>query len=158
MFDSLNRFKRYGPMLRTLRTKGLAARHWRMIGAKLEVQIDPQSITLYRLIKLELDDEDKLKTIKQICEMATKEYAVQMALETLDKEMRAVEFEFQIQFDSETVVIIKLPDVILMFEEFFLRASVLKTNPHIRNFLDKLIEIEKIIKNVVELVNEWAIF
>lgn len=45
-----------------------------------------------------------------------------------------------------------------MFEEFFLRASVLKTNPHIRNFLDKLIEIEKIIKNVVELVNEWAIF
>ena len=47
-----------------------------MIGAKLEVSIDPQSITLYRLIKLELDDEDKLKTIKQICEMATKEYAV----------------------------------------------------------------------------------
>ena len=45
-----------------------------------------------------------------------------------------------------------------MFEEFFLRASVLKTNPHIRNFLDKLIEIEKIMKNVVELVNEWAIF
>jgi len=41
MFDSLNRFKRYGPMLRTLRTKGLAARHWRMIGAKLDVQIDP---------------------------------------------------------------------------------------------------------------------
>lgn len=45
-----------------------------------------------------------------------------------------------------------------MFEEFFLRVSVLKTNPHIRNFYEKLLEIEKIIKNVVELINEWAVF
>jgi len=64
MYDSLNHFKRYGPMLRTLRTKGLVARHWRMIGQKLEFKIDPSNITLYRLIQLELYDEDKLKTIK----------------------------------------------------------------------------------------------
>jgi len=63
-------------MLRTLRTKGLAGRHWRMIGHKLGFTIDPSNITLYRLIQLELYDEDKLKTIKQICEIATKEYAV----------------------------------------------------------------------------------
>jgi len=94
MYDSLIHFKRYGPMLRTLRTKGLVARHWRMIGQKLEFVIDPANITLYRLIMLELYDEEKLKTIKQICEIATKEYALQLALETLDKEMRAVEFEF----------------------------------------------------------------
>ena len=56
--------------------------------------IDPSNITLYRLIYLNLNDEDKLKTIKQICEIATKEYGVQMSLEQLDKEMRAVEFEF----------------------------------------------------------------
>ena len=158
MFESLTHFKRYGPMLRTLRTKGLAQRHWRTIGQKLGFQIDPQSITLYRLIKLELDAEDKLKTIKQICEIATKEYAVQLALETLDKEMRAVEFDFQLQTDGETIVITRLPDLITMFEEFFLRASVLKTNPHIRSFFERLLEIEKIIKNVVELINEWAVF
>lgn len=45
-----------------------------------------------------------------------------------------------------------------MFEEFYLRVSVLKTNPNIRNFVDKLLEVERIIKNVVELVNEWADF
>jgi hypothetical protein len=32
MFKSLIHLKRYGQMLRTLRTKGLAPRHWRMIG------------------------------------------------------------------------------------------------------------------------------
>ena len=86
MFRGLNHFKKYGPMLRTLRTKGLVSRLWRMIGQNLEVSIDPSSITLYRLIKLELYDENKLKTIKQICEIATKEYGVQQALENLEKE------------------------------------------------------------------------
>ena len=64
MAESLNHFKRYGPMLRTLRTKGLAQRHWRAIGAKLEVSIDPSNITLWLLIYKNLHDEDKLKTIK----------------------------------------------------------------------------------------------
>jgi dynein heavy chain len=45
-----------------------------------------------------------------------------------------------------------------MFEEFYLRVSVLKTNPNIRNFFEKLLEVERIIKNVVELINEWADF
>ena len=72
--------------------------------------------------------------------------------------MRAVEFEFQIQSDGETVIITRLPDLISMFEEFVLRVSVLKTNPHITSFLDNLLEIEKIIKNVVDLINAWTEF
>lgn len=158
MFEALTHFKMYQPMLRTLRTKGLAPRHWRRIGEKLEFNINPSDITLYKLIYYELYDEDKLKTIKQICEIATKEYGVQMAMEQLDRDMRAVEFQFQIQSDGETIVVLKLPDLIAMFEEFFLRASVLKTNPHIKNFFEKLQEIEKIIKVVVEILNEWTTF
>jgi hypothetical protein len=34
-----------------------------------------------------------LKTIKQICEIATKEYAVEQALSNLENEMKAVEFD-----------------------------------------------------------------
>ena len=60
--------------------------------------------------------------------------------------------------ETEVIVVTRLPELVIMFEEFFLRASVLKTNPHIRNFYEKLLDIEKIIKNVVELINEWALF
>lgn len=94
MFGSLTHFKLYGPMLRTLRTKGLRSRHWKMIAANLKFTIDPSNITLYKLIMLELYTEEKLKTIKQICEIATKEYAVELSLLTLEKEMKAIEFEF----------------------------------------------------------------
>lgn len=158
MMDSLFHFKKYGPMLRTLRTKGLAPRHWKTIGQKLGITIDPAQATLYRLIMLELYEEEKLKIIKSVCEVATKEYAVQQALDGLEEEMKSAEFEFEYTQDGATTIIAKLGDVIAMFEEFYLRVSVLKTNPNIRNFVDKLLEVERIIKNVVELVNEWADF
>ena len=77
MIDSLNHFKKYGPMMRTLRTKGLVHRHWKQVGQKLGLQIDPTQLTLYDLILLRLHDDLKMKVIKQVCEVATKEYAVQ---------------------------------------------------------------------------------
>ena len=72
--------------------------------------------------------------------------------------MKAVEFDLALQTDGETYAVMKLPELIAMFEEFFLRASVLRTNPHIRSFWDRVIEIEKIIRSVVDLINEWATF
>ena len=55
----------------------------------------------------------------------------------LEKEMKSVEFDLALQTDGETFAVMKLPELIAMFEEFFLRASVLKTNPHIRSFWDR---------------------
>jgi hypothetical protein len=77
IMDSLNHFKRYGPMLRTLRTKGLATRHWVQVSDKIGIKINPAQSTLHGLISLGLYEEEKLSSIKAVCEVATKEYAVQ---------------------------------------------------------------------------------
>ena len=52
----------------------------------------------------------------------------------------------------------KLGDLITCFEEYAMRVSVLKTNPFIKNFYDKMVEIERIVKHVVDILNEWLIF
>jgi hypothetical protein len=76
MKDALNQTKNYFQMIRQLRTKGLGARHWRMLGEKLGFNLDPNEISLHSLIMLELYEPENLKTIKEVCEVATKEYAV----------------------------------------------------------------------------------
>ncbi len=81
-------------MLKALRTKGLALRHWRMIGNKLNFTVYPATLTLKKLINLKLYEEDKLLIIKSVSEIATKEYAVMTSLENLDREMKALEFTF----------------------------------------------------------------
>ena len=145
-------------MIKTLRTKGLALRHWRTIGQQLGFSIDPASVSLFKILALGLYEEEKLKIIKNISDIAQKEWAVSQALEQLDREMKGVEFEFETAPDNETKLCKGIPDIMSRFEEFFLRVNVLKTNPHMKNFVEKLHEIEKTVKSVMELLDEWTIF
>ena len=62
--------------------------------------------------------------------------------------MKGVEFEFETAPDNETKLCKGIPDITSRFEEFFLRVNVLKTNPHMKNFVEKLHEIEKTVRNV----------
>ena len=95
VYQSLIQFKTYLPMLKFLRTKGLVLRHWRMIGNKMGFVVDPATVTMWKLINLRLYEEDKLQIIKNICEIATKEYGVQTALDALERELKSTEFELQ---------------------------------------------------------------
>lgn len=72
--------------------------------------------------------------------------------------MRAVEFEFEFAQDGTTIIVTKLTELVGMYEEFYLRISVLKSNPNIKSFYEKLLDIERLIKNVTELINEWTEF
>lgn len=137
-------------MIRTLRTKGLVDRHWKMVGQALNINLEPSKVHLHKLIMHRLYEPDSLKIIKKVCEVATKEYVVMQTLNQLEREIKGSEFEFEFLPDGVTSIIIHLPELISMFEDFYLRIGVLKTNPSIRNFVDKLIELEKIIKSVVD--------
>lgn len=147
-------------MIRTLRTKGLTERHWRDIGEKLELnyELNSKTLNLFKIIQLDMYTEESMRIIKGISETATKEYAVQLALDSLDKDMKLCEFEFDLAPDRVNKVVKRLHEVNLTFDEFYLRVSVLKTNPHMKSFYDKLVEIEKNIKSVLEIVAEWALF
>ena len=145
-------------MLKALRTKGLVLRHWRMIGNKMNFVVDPSTVTLWKLINLKLYEEDKLAIIKNICEIATKEYGVQTALEALEREIKGTAFSLYPVKDGEAVIVLKIHELIYAFDEFQMRASILKTNPFVKNFYEKMNELEKIVKIVLEILNEWQVF
>lgn len=158
MQDVVVYFKQYLPLVKTLRTKGLSLRHWRQVGLQLGFSIDPSTVTLFKIIALDLQKEEKIATIKNISEIAQKEFAVANALETLDREVKAVEFEFEYAPDQVTQLCKAIPTIMSQFEEFYLRVNVLKTNPHMKNFFDRLLEIEKVIKGVLEIMVDWQTF
>ena len=71
--------------------------------------------------------------------------------------MKHVEFEFETAPDNETKLCKAIPDINSLFEEFHLRVNVLRTNPHMKNFFEKLLEIEKTVKTVIEILVDFAI-
>ena len=156
MMDVIHHLKKYHPMLRTLRTKGLAHRHWKAVASRLAIPLEPTSVTLHSLIMFDLHDPENLKVIKQVCEVATKEYAVQQQLAQLEREIKAVEFAFELLPDGVSLIVVELPELISQFDDYALRLEVLGTNPHVRSFADKLRDLVKIIEGTREQLNEWA--
>jgi hypothetical protein len=70
-------------MLKSLRTKGLSLRHWRLLGQKMGIttNFDPATMTLWKLINLKMHEEAQLAIIRGISEIATKEHAIMSGLE-----------------------------------------------------------------------------
>jgi hypothetical protein len=67
-----------------------------------------------------------------------------------------VKFEFQNV--SDTKVIKRIDRLVSLLSELMLRTQVLKMNPYMKNFLEKLLEIEKQGKQVIEILNEFQQF
>lgn len=79
-----------------------------------------------------------------------------MQTESLSNELREVRFEFQNVSDAK--VIKRIDRLLSLFSEFLLRTQVLKMNPYMKNFLEKLLEIEKQGKQVIEILTEFQQF
>ena len=95
---------------------------------------------------LNLHEAENLKIIKGVCEMATKEYAVQMQLNHLEKDIKSVEFDFELLPDGETLTVNDLPELALQFEDYQMRLAVLASNPHVASFKEKLTDLGKIVE------------
>ena len=63
-------------MIKVVRTRGLAPRHWRQIGNTLGIVIDINNTNLFKLIVAEFHEPKILKQVKTITDIAAKEYAV----------------------------------------------------------------------------------
>jgi len=130
-----------------------------MIGAKMGFSFDPSTMTLWKLINLKLHEESKMAIIRGISEIATKEYAVLTGLESLDKDIRAAEFTLHKHKDSvDTNIVLKLSDLISSFEDYSTRLQVLRQNPFMKNFYEKLQDIERVVNFVLECLSEWQVF
>ena len=76
-------------------------------------------------------------------------------MESLEDEVLNVVFEFENGPCAEVKIIKQFEELLFKFEEFQVRVQLLKMNPYIKNFFEKLIEIEKMIKQTLELLNEF---
>ena len=64
----------------------------------------------------------------------------------------------EVKKERETCVLIGLYEIIALLEEYQMKMSVLRTSPYVKNFFERLIELSKTIKLVLEIVNEWITF
>jgi len=156
LYNKLEELKEYLPMIIALRTKGITDRHWRILSDMFNRDLDPSLINVRSLLTYKLYEPDKLSKIKGVSDIATKEYAIQTTLENLENEIKAAEFTPLKYKDTNTHILRGTDELISQFEEFSIKIAALRANQLSKNFNDRVSKVEKDIKIVEDVLEEWT--
>lgn len=156
LYNKLEEFKEYLPMIIALRTKGITERHWNILSGMFNVHLDPATISVRTLLSHKLYEADKLAKIKGVSDIAVKEYAIQTTLENLENEIRAAEFTTLKYKDTNTHILRGTDELISQFEEFSIKIAALRANQLSKNFNERVSKVEKDIKIVEDVLEEWT--
>lgn len=93
LLRELEKFKDYMPMITAMRAKGLEKRHWNALQRQLGFEnVETASLTLATLIEMDLHQGAQLDVIKAVCEVAMKEWAIKSTLDSLEHDLKSIEF------------------------------------------------------------------
>lgn len=99
-----------------------------MLSKQLGFEIEPNNLTLQKLIDNELFEGGKLDIIKGVSEIAIKEYAIRTTLDSLENELKIIEFELVKYKETNTYIIKGIDELITAFEESSIKVFSLKSN------------------------------
>lgn len=146
-------------MIAAMRAKGLEKRHWNALSKQLGFEsVDTNSATLAHLIDMKLHEGPQLEIIKAVCEVAMREWAIKTTLDSLDSELKNVEFtvaKYKEQFG--TFVLKGLEELMVGFEEFTIKVVGLKTNAFSKPFAERIGKVEREFRTVVDVLDEWIL-
>jgi len=91
--------------------------------------LDTQNLTLAHLIEMRLFEGPQLELIKTVSDIAMKEWAIKTTLDSLEGELRVIEFTVSKYKDPVVAHVLKgLEELMGMFEDFVIKTVSLKQN------------------------------
>lgn len=120
--------------------------------------MNPRDVTVMRLVQDRMHESERLKVIRTVCEIASKEYAIQSTIEHVEHMFKGVEFELAPSRDRQSHVLLGVDRLSVLFDEYLVKLAALKTNPYIKQFLEKTVYIERCITAVSEILTAWMAF
>jgi 23S rRNA maturation-related 3'-5' exoribonuclease YhaM len=111
---------------------------------------------LAHLIELKLFEGIKLEIIKSISEVAMKEWAIKTTLDSLDADLKIIDFTLSRYKDYKDAFVLRgLEDLMTIFEEYTLKIVSIKQNVFAKVFSERIFKIEKEFRTIVDVLEEW---
>jgi len=121
------------PIVKTLGNPGMKARHWEQVSAiiNIPIKVDPD-LTLGRILAMELDAF--VEQFELISEAATKENALEKAIDKMYREWVDLEFTLNLYKDTGTYVIAGVDEIQLLLDDHIVKSVTIKNSPYIGPF------------------------
>ncbi|NWT16478.1 DYH1 protein, partial [Vireo altiloquus] len=152
--DKMNDFKQYVPLIQGLRNPGMRDRHWEMLSnqIKADVELEP-SMTFGRCLELNL--QDHMETILKVAETASKEYAIESALNKIENEWKSVAFIVMLYKDTNTYILKSTDDISQLLDDHIVLVQSMSFSPFKKPFEERMNLWESKLRMTQDVLEEW---
>ncbi|XP_073507678.1 dynein axonemal heavy chain 3-like [Phyllobates terribilis] len=150
----LEKFKINMPLVTALCTPGIKPRHWDLMSEKVGFNITPhEGTSLFEILHLGL--QKYLDDLNQISLQASKEYALEKALNKMKTDWEDVCFIFSPYKDGGSHVLAAVDEIQVFLEDHIVKTTTMKGSPFITPFEEEILTWESKLRLFQEILESW---
>ncbi|GAB1605521.1 dynein axonemal heavy chain 1-like isoform X5 [Argonauta hians] len=152
--NQIEEFKPFIPLFQGLRNPGMRNRHWDQLSEQLGFQVRPKSnLTFSKCLEMKL--QDHIEVISKVADVAGKEYAIELALNKMEKEWEAIMFEIMPYKNTGTYILKFSDDVTQMFDDHIVMTQSMSFSPFKKAFETQITNWEIKLRISQDVLDEW---
>ncbi|XP_075973125.1 dynein heavy chain 3, axonemal [Anticarsia gemmatalis] len=152
--NKVEKFKVLLPVLCAICNKGMRDRHWAKISELIgtEVVHDPET-TLADMV--EQGVHVYAAQLEEIEQYASKEYALEKALNKMKEEWVGVKFEVMPYRDTGVGILTGLDDIQQQLDDHILKSQTMRGSPYVKAFETDMVKWEEKLISMQDILDQW---
>ncbi|XP_053339456.1 dynein axonemal heavy chain 1 [Clarias gariepinus] len=150
----IEKFQPQIPLIQGLRNPGMRSRHWTLLSERLNVDVlNKSDLTLSECLELGLPQH--IDEIALVAEVAGKEYAIEQALDKMQKEWSSITFEI-LPYKETGTYIMKSPDeASQLLDDHIVMTQSMSFSPYKKVFEERITTWESKLRMTQDVLEEW---
>uniref|UniRef100_A0A6I8P5E1 Dynein axonemal heavy chain 1 n=1 Tax=Ornithorhynchus anatinus TaxID=9258 RepID=A0A6I8P5E1_ORNAN len=150
----IEEFKPYIPLIQGLRNPGMRTRHWEALSVDIHINIKPKvNLTFSRCLDMKL--QEHVEIISKVAETASKEYAIEQALDKMEKEWIPIVFNVLPYKDTGTFVLKSPEEASQLLDDHIVMIQSMSFSPYKKPFEERIRTWENKLKLTQDVLEEW---
>ncbi|XP_008570797.1 PREDICTED: dynein heavy chain 1, axonemal [Galeopterus variegatus] len=147
-------FKPYIPLIQGLRNPGMRNRHWDILSNVININVRPKAnLTFARCLEMNL--QDHIESISKVAEVAGKEYAIEQALDKMEKEWSSILFNVLPYRETDTYILKSPDEASQLLDDHIVMTQSMSFSPYKKPFEQRINSWENKLKLTQEVLEEW---
>ncbi|XP_065142099.1 dynein axonemal heavy chain 12-like [Paramisgurnus dabryanus] len=154
VLDQVKEFKEYIPMVSILCNPGIRPRHWEQMSEIVSYDLTPDSgTTLRKVLKQNLTPY--LELFEGISVGASKEFALERAMQTMVEVWDSVSFHHHPYRDTGVSILSSVEDIQTMLDDQIVKTQTMRGSPFIKPFEKEIKAWEERLIHIQDTIDEW---
>ncbi|XP_062056155.1 dynein axonemal heavy chain 1 [Lepus europaeus] len=150
----IEEFKPYIPLIQGLRNPGMRNRHWEVLSNEININVRPKAnLTFARCLEMNL--QDHIESISKVAEVAGKEYAIEQALDKMEKEWSSILFNVLPYKETDTYILKSPDEASQLLDDHIVMTQSMSFSPYKKPFEQRINSWETKLKLTQEVLEEW---